>query len=59
MESADGSALPLMGELLKPAGNDHDRLQSMESLRIVPLGGLGEVGKNLTVYEANGEILSA
>ena len=27
------------------------------SLRIVPLGGLGEVGKNLMVYEAGGEIV--
>jgi ribonuclease J len=26
-------------------------------LRIVPLGGLGEVGKNMTVYEAAGEIM--
>src|SRR5437879_861941 len=25
-----------------------------ESVRIVPLGGLGEVGKNMTVYEADG-----
>ena len=23
----------------------------MEALRIIPLGGLGEVGKNLTVFE--------
>jgi ribonuclease J len=29
----------------------------VESLRIIPLGGLGEVGKNLTVFEANGEII--
>ena len=29
----------------------------MEALRIIPLGGLGEVGKNLTVFEANGEIV--
>ena len=29
----------------------------MESLRIIPLGGLGEVGKNLTVFESNGEIV--
>jgi ribonuclease J len=28
-----------------------------ESLRIVPLGGLGEVGKNMTVYETGGETL--
>jgi ribonuclease J len=28
-----------------------------DTLRIVPLGGLGEVGKNLTVYETAGETL--
>jgi ribonuclease J len=28
-----------------------------DTLRIVPLGGLGEVGKNMTVYETAGEIL--
>ncbi len=28
-----------------------------DTLRIVPLGGLGEVGKNMTVYEIAGEIL--
>jgi ribonuclease J len=28
-----------------------------DTLRIVPLGGLGEVGKNMTVYEAGGETL--
>jgi len=28
-----------------------------ESLRIVPLGGLGEVGKNMTVYETGGETI--
>ena len=27
----------------------------MESVRIIPLGGLGEVGKNMTVYEHGGE----
>jgi ribonuclease J len=29
----------------------------VEALRIIPLGGLGEVGKNLTVFESNGEIV--
>jgi ribonuclease J len=28
-----------------------------EALRIIPLGGLGEVGKNMTVYETAGEIV--
>jgi ribonuclease J len=28
-----------------------------DALRIVPLGGLGEVGKNMTVYETGGEIV--
>src|SRR6266699_2441356 len=27
------------------------------SLRIIPLGGLGEVGKNMTVYESGGEAI--
>ncbi len=28
-----------------------------ETLRIIPLGGLGEVGKNMTVYETGGEVV--
>ncbi len=28
-----------------------------DSLRIIPLGGLGEVGKNMTVYETAGELI--
>ncbi len=30
---------------------------SKKTLRIIPLGGLGEVGKNMTVYEYNQQIL--
>ena len=29
----------------------------METVRIVALGGLGEVGKNMTVYECGGEVV--
>ena len=27
-----------------------------ENLKIIPLGGLNEIGKNMTVYEYGGEI---
>ena len=33
------------------------RLAGAETLRIIPLGGLGEVGKNMTVFEYGGEII--
>ncbi len=32
-------------------------MNNKEKLRIIPLGGLGEVGKNMMVYEYNGHIL--
>ncbi len=32
-------------------------MSKKEKLRIIPLGGLGEVGKNMTVYEYGGDIL--
>src|ERR687895_1368590 len=28
-----------------------------DTLRIIPLGGLGEVGKNMTAFEADGDVL--
>jgi ribonuclease J len=30
---------------------------SDDVLRVIPLGGLGEVGKNMTVYEIGGELI--
>jgi ribonuclease J len=32
-------------------------MPSTKTCRIIPLGGLGEVGKNMTVYEHRGEAL--
>jgi len=32
-------------------------MSKTNKLRIIPLGGLGEVGKNMTVYEYGKEIL--
>src|SRR3954465_1082171 len=29
----------------------------MDSLRVIPLGGLGEIGKNMTVYEMGDELI--
>ena len=30
---------------------------SADTMRVVPLGGLGEVGRNMTVFEINGQLL--
>ncbi|MEX1071199.1 MAG: ribonuclease J [Anaerolineales bacterium] len=35
----------------------NNKNKNMRTLRIVPLGGLGEIGKNMTVFEYGGEIL--
>jgi len=50
--------VPPKGELRVAAvGAASNTLGRMEPLRIIPLGGLGEVGKNLTVYELGDEIV--
>jgi ribonuclease J len=28
-----------------------------EKLKIIPLGGLNEIGKNITIYECHGDII--
>ncbi|MGL4483903.1 MAG: ribonuclease J, partial [Anaerovoracaceae bacterium] len=43
----------------KPKGKIHLPIKgkSSHSLKVVPIGGLGEIGKNLTAFEYNNEIL--
>ncbi|MEK7663188.1 MAG: RNase J family beta-CASP ribonuclease, partial [Actinomycetota bacterium] len=38
-------------ELFDPPALEHG------TLRVVPLGGVGEIGRNMTVYELNGKLL--
>ena len=42
--------------LLAPVANSTAQVP-VDTLRIVPLGGLGEVGKNMTVFEADGDFV--
>ncbi|MCB4208094.1 ribonuclease J [Arthrobacter sp. UM1] len=40
-----------------PVGLQRPPKLKADTLRIVPLGGLGEIGRNMTVYELNGKLL--
>jgi ribonuclease J len=42
---------------MKQPNNGAGKLRGAEKLRIIPLGGLGEVGKNMMAYEYNGSIM--
>jgi ribonuclease J len=57
---ADGS-IPLKGESASHAPKEgaasDTAIMSDQTLRIIPLGGLGEVGKNMMVYEIGGEMV--
>ena len=33
------------------------RALAPDTLRIIPVGGLGEIGRNMTVFEINGKLL--
>lgn len=39
------------------AGSNHNNKKGRPRLRIIPLGGLGEIGKNITVFEYGNDII--
>ena len=41
----------------KPAARNHAKQEEAVPVHIIPLGGLGEVGKNITLYECQGDML--
>ena len=41
----------------RPPATRLESMPSTKTCRIIPLGGLGEVGKNMTVYEHRGEAI--
>lgn len=41
----------------KKTKNTNKPTRQVKPFRIIPLGGLGEIGKNITLYEYNGEML--
>ena len=45
------------GELCVPAEKKGLYLILAEKMKIIPLGGLDEIGKNMTVYEHGGEMI--
>lgn len=41
----------------RPNTNGDDRQSKLSKLKIIPLGGLGEIGKNMTAYEYENDII--
>lgn len=41
----------------KPAAKNHAKQEEAVPVHIIPLGGLGEVGKNITLYECQGDMM--
>lgn len=56
VQPAQKAKLPVIQEA-KAASRTKGRKGAKGSLRIIPLGGLGEIGKNITVYETDQDML--
>lgn len=51
------AAVPEKKAAAKPAARQYHRTSKKNMLRIIPLGGLDEIGKNMTAFEIGGEII--
>ena len=51
------AAVPEKKAAAKPATRQYHRTSKKNMLRIIPLGGLDEIGKNMTAFEIGGEII--
>lgn len=51
------AAVPEKKAPAKPATRQYHRTSKKNMLRIIPLGGLDEIGKNMTAFEIGGEII--
>ena len=57
MRRTSAAAVPEKKAAAKPATRQYHRTSKKNMLRIIPLGGLDEIGKNMTAFEIGGEII--
>lgn len=59
IEFENVDTLPIVSNMNKPAIKKHGKLANIAKpkLKIIPLGGMNEIGKNITVFEYENEII--